>query len=106
MIQKTIRFYERSPDDMKALEKLNNCRKFGYTSCREMIIATIKAYSIDTDRYSSLEDIDMDTLADKIAARLKNENINISANRAEIKEKQNETVEDKYSKALDFIDSL
>jgi len=48
----------------------------------------------------------MDTLADKIAARLKNENINISANRAEIKEKQNETVEDKYSKALDFIDSL
>lgn len=107
MIQKTVRFYE-TPDDNKALEIINNYRQYGFNSCREMIIASIIAYT-QKDRSSSGEcAIDMEVLVEKIVSRL-NSNITTVGitDKSEQKEEKNErNNEENYNKALSFMESL
>jgi len=107
MVQKTVRFYEESPDDAEALEILNNYRKYGHNNCREMIIASIISYS--QKGQTSSGKIDVDELAERIVNKL---NLNITAvsvaSSSEIKEDEYERSnnEDNYNKALSFMESL
>ena len=107
MVQKTVRFYEESPDDAEALEILNNYRKYGHNNCREMIIASIISYS--QKGQTSSGEIDVDELAERIVNKL---NLNITAvsgaSSSEIKEDEYERSnnEDNYNKALSFMESL
>ena len=107
MVQKTVRFYEESPDDAKALEILNNYRKYGYNNCREMIIASIIAYSQKGQNSSG--EIDVEELAERIVNKI---NLNITtispASGSEIKEDEYESSnnEENYNKALSFMESL
>ena len=107
MVQKTVRFYEESPDDAEALEILNNYRKYGHNNCREMIIASIISYS--QKGQTSSGEIDVDELAERIVNKL---NLNITAvsvaSSSEIKgdEYERSNNEDNYNKALSFMESL
>lgn len=107
MIQKTVRFYD-APDDSKALEIINNYRQYGFNSCREMIIASIIAYTQKDNSSSGDSVIDIEALAEKIVSRL---NLNITTvgitNSSEYKEENNErSNEENYNKALSFMESL
>ena len=108
MKQKTVRFYDDAPEDMKAAQILDDCRKYGYTSAREMIIAAVNSYvqggsnsSLDTSSW------DMDKLADKIAMRLQNGKVAIkeTGHNGDISEYHPDNNEC-YQKALNFIDTL
>lgn len=108
MVQKTVRFYEESPDDAEALEILNNYRKYGHNNCREMIIASIISYS--QKGQTSSGEIDVDELAERIVNKL---NLNIAAvsvaSSSEIKQEdeyERSNNEDNYNKALSFMESL
>lgn len=45
MVQKTVRFYENVPEDMKALKSVNEYQKYGFRCARDMIITAINIYS-------------------------------------------------------------
>lgn len=108
MVQKTVRFYEESSEDASALEILNDHKKYGYNSCREMIIAALNLYSQKSLHSSG--NIDIESLAEKIASKL---NLNIASMGSEtheckLKEGEydNRNNEENYHKALSFMESL
>ena len=110
MVQKTVRFYEESSKDVKALSLLDEYRRYGFNSCREMIIAAVNSFSQGKETSSGVSSIDIEELADAIAKRL---NVNVTTratgNVGEIKEENNydnNESEDNFAKAMDFINSL
>lgn len=110
MVQKTVRFYEESSDDIKALTMLNDYRKYGFNSCREMIIAAINSFEQGRNTSSVIGGLEIEKLAEEIAKRI---NVNIttvaSGNVVEIREENydnNNDREDNFSKAMEFINSL
>ena len=96
MKQKTVRFYDNAPDDMSALNILNECRKYGCNSARELVIAAINKYAQggnkDPLRICSK---DMDELANKIATKIKNMNATIGKEVGLTGEPKNENGTDK-----------
>lgn len=105
MVQKTLRFYDDSPDDEKALGKLNNYKKYGYTSCRDMIIAAINLIDQRDESSSGNSSINVDELAEKIADKLNGKITAVApvGCNENMEEKNND---DNYNKALSFMDSL
>ena len=110
MKQKTVRFYDNAPDDMSALQILDECRKYGFNSARELVIAAINKYAKGGDTGSlGISNKDMDELADKIAMRIKNMNVTISKEIGLTEEIKNEHGTDNnknYEKALSFMENL
>ena len=105
MVQKTLRFYDDSTDDEKALGKLNNYKKYGYTSCRDMIIAAINLIDQRDENSSGNSSINVDELAEKIADRL-NGKITAVASAGCDEKMEEKNNDDNYNKALSFMDSL
>ncbi len=110
MKQKTVRFYDDAPDDMSALKILNECRKYGFSSARELVIAAINRYAQgDNTSYLGINSKDIDELSDKIVKKLKNMNVTISSDCGLTEEKNNENGTDNnenYQKAISFMDTL
>lgn len=114
MVQKTVRFYENVPEDMKALKSVNEYQKYGFRCARDMIITAINIYSQNSDpdvRKLLNGIVDIEELANRIVCKLEERQIVIkeSGLKAEMKatniiEKSGE--EDIYKKALSFIDTL
>lgn len=102
MVQMTVRFYD-SPEDDKALEKLKDYKNYGFSSCRNMIISAINSFERGNSGSSGNDSIDLDELADKIAQRL---NGTITPPPVVKKVEQKKEKEDKYAKAISFMDSL
>ena len=103
MKQKTVRFYEESKADMEAYEKLEHFREYGFNSGRELIIASINAYS-QRESTSSGMNIDIEKLAELIS-----EKIGVNPSKVlNIKEEPIDTVRDTeiMDKALSFMESL
>ena len=94
MVQRTIRFYDQSNADQKALEKLNHYRKYGFDSMRKMMIEAILAYE------QREQNLNPEELAALIARNLQGK---VTA-AEEVLEKPD--AEDAYDLALEFIDSL
>lgn len=110
MKQKTVRFYDDAPDDMSALQILDEYRKYGFSSARELVIAAINRYA-QGDNTSSLgiSSKDIDELSDKIVKKLKNLNVTISSDCGLTEENNNENGTDNnenYQKAISFMDTL
>lgn len=110
MKQKTVRFYDDAPDDMSALQILDECRKYGFNSARELVIAAINRYAQGGNTGSlGISSKDIDELADKIAMRMKNMNVTISKEVGLTEENKNENGTDNnenYQKALSFMETL
>ena len=94
MVQKTVRFYEESPDDAEALEILNNYRKYGHNNCREMIIASIISYSQKGQRIVNKLNLNITAVSVASSSEIKEDEYERSNN------------EDNYNKALSFMESL
>ena len=98
-------------DDINALEKLNNYKKFGFTSSRAMIIAAINSYSQEEKAPLGIGSKEIEELAEHIVNRMKEINVVDSSNN-NIKEDQKYDSETKnnndefYHKALSFMDTL
>ncbi|HPF28614.1 MAG TPA: hypothetical protein PLZ77_00755 [Lachnospiraceae bacterium] len=108
MIQKTVQFYEEYSNDVKALTLLNDYRKYGFNSCREMIIAAINMF--EQGRYTSsvMSSNEIEELAEEIARRI---NVTTVASSSVVEKKEenyndNNNSEDNFAKAMDFINSL
>ena len=109
MVQKTVRFYENVPEDMKALKSVNEYQKYGFRCARDI---NIYSQNSDPDVRKLLNGIvDIEELANRIVCKLEERQIVIkeSGLKAEMKatnsiEKSGE--EDIYKKALSFIDTL
>ena len=107
MKQKTVRFYEEVPADISALQALNDCKKYGFNTAREMIVTAINNYVQGSDPHSlTLEEKDIDLLADRIAIRIgkttRNDDTGLTEEIKHENSKDNET----YQKALSFMASL
>lgn len=110
MKQKTVRFYEDAPDDMSALKILNDCRKYGFNSAREMVIAAVIRYA-QGDRSDSLglSSTEIDELATKVAMKMRAMNVTIrneDGPKEEITYENGTSNNDNYQKAISFMDSL
>lgn len=68
MVQKTIRFYDDSPDDQKALELIGKYKDLGFYSCREMIITAINKFQCDESVHITEQDIEK--IADLVARKI------------------------------------
>lgn len=103
MKQKTVRFYEESKTDMEAYEKLEQFRKFGFNSGRELIIAAVNAYS-QSEKCSEMK-IDIEKLAELIWEKL---GVNASKVLNIKEEVPTNTIRDTeiMDKALSFMESL
>ena len=110
MKQKTVRFYDDAPDDVCALNILNDCRKYGFNSGRELVIAAVNMYAQGGNIGSlGIRNADMDELADKIAMRIKNMNMTIRKEGSHTEKIKNENGTDNnenYQKALRFMETL
>lgn len=111
MQQKTVRFYDDAAEDVSALEKLNNYRKYGFTSSRAMIIATINMYSQGDNVSLGFGSKEIEELAEHIVNRMKNMNVVVNSTDGIKEEKiyENETTsnnDDNYQKALSFMETL
>lgn len=69
MVQTTVRFYEESIDDKKALKALSEHRSYGFDSSRKMIIAAITSYANKGIDYDDAAEM----LAEKLVDKLKKE---------------------------------
>lgn len=109
MKQKTVRFYDDAPEDVSALQILDECRKYGFNSAREMVIAAINRY-VQGSGSLDISSKDIDELADKIAIRMKNMNVIISKDGGLMEENENEDGTDQnnenYQKAFSFLETL
>lgn len=109
MKQKTVRFYDDAPEDMSALQILDECRKYGFNSAREMVIAAVNKY-VQGSGSLDIGSKDIDELADKIAIRMKKMNVIISKDDGLMEEKENEDGTDQnnenYQKAFSFLETL
>ena len=110
MRQKTVRFYDDAPDDMSALNALNEYRKYGFNSARELVIAAINEYAQEGSTSSlGISSKDMDELADKIARKMRKMNAIISNEVDPTEETKNENGAENdeiYEKALSFMEAL
>lgn len=110
MKQKTVRFYDDAPDDMSALHILDECKKYGFNSARELVIAAINRYAQGNNTGTlGISSKDMDELADKIAKKIINMNVTIGNGVGLTEEIKNENGTDNnenYQKALSFMDTL
>lgn len=110
MKQKTVRFYDNAPGDMSALQVLDECRKYGFNSARELVIAAINKYAQGGNTGSlGISSKDMDELADKIAKKIINMNVTISKEVGLMEGNENENGTDNnenYQKALSFMETL
>ena len=111
MTQKTVRFYDNVPADISALQILDDHKKYGFHNSREMIIAAINKYVQGSDTCSlTLEEKDINLLADKIANRIgittKTEDIGLKENNKNENKIKNDKNYENYQKALSFMDSL
>ena len=104
VIQKTLRFYDDSPDDVKALKAIDEYKSYGFTSGRELIITAKNVY-IDNAPAESKQNAE--DIADAIIRRMTESNLILSVNQGK-EEKQNETEQGNNSiaKALEFISGL
>ncbi len=113
MKQKTIRFYENVPEDVRALEKLSKYREYGFRSSQEMIIEAINHYDSgnisDSPRVNGQE---MEDLANRLIDKLKEKKLfivqgntyegeQIDENHSNINDNDN-----MFQKALTFMESL
>ena len=109
MKQKTVRFYDDAPEDVSALRILDECRKYGFNSAREMVIAAINRYAQGNGSLG-ISSRDIDELADKIAIRMKKMNVTISKEDGLMEEKDNDDGtdqnEENYQKAFSFLETL
>lgn len=90
MVQKTVRFYENVPEDMKALKSVNEYQKYGFRCARDMIITAINIYSQNSDpdvRKLLNGIVDIEELANRIVCKLEERQIVIkeSGLKAEMK---------------------
>lgn len=109
MKQKTVRFYDDAPEDVSALQILDEYRKYGFNSAREMVIAAINRYAQGNSSLN-ISSGNLDELADKIAIRIKKMNVTISKEDGLMEEKGNEDGtnhnDENYQKAFSFLDTL
>ena len=101
MIQRVVRFYEDSNDDITAWDILRNHKKYGYDSYSKMIIAALlKLVKPDDSKV-----LDMDILVDKLVDRLKDNigTVSITPNVNVIKNDEEEEEFDLVDDALNFI---
>ena len=78
MVQKTVRFYENVPEDMKALKSVNEYQKYGFRCARDMIITAINIYSQNSDpdvRKLLNGIVDIEELANRIVCKLEERQI-------------------------------
>ncbi|MBP3818266.1 MAG: hypothetical protein J6H31_08155 [Butyrivibrio sp.] len=111
MTQKTVRFYDDVPADINALKILDDYKKYGFHNAREMIIAAINKYVQGSDTCSlTLEEKDINLLADKIANRIgittKSEDIGRKEKNKNENNINNDNNYENYQKALSFMDTL
>ena len=101
MIQRVVRFYEDSNDDVNAWDILKNHKKYGYDSYSKMIIAAL----LKIAKPDKSKDLDIDILADKLADRLKDNigTVSITPNVNVIKNNEEEEEFDLVDDALNFI---
>lgn len=93
----TLRFYRQSLQDMKALEKINNFRKYGCSSSRDLIIKAVNSYGNSDTRFSEQE---LSLLADYLSSRI---NVNVTVPTINEDTSKNDISETNLSKALDFM---
>lgn len=111
MHQKTVRFYEDLPEDVNALEKLNDYKKYGFTSSRAMIIDAINHYPQENSSPLGVGSMDIEKLAEHIVNKMKNMNVVINST-SSINDESicgNETSGndyDNFQKALSFMETL
>ncbi len=111
MHQKTVRFYEDLPEDVNALEKLNDYKKYGFTSSRAMIIDAINHYPQENSSPLGGGSMDIEKLAEHIVSKMKDMKVVVNSIDGLKKEKciENETSsndDDNFKKALGFIETL
>lgn len=112
MKQKTIRFYENIPEDISALEKLNNYRKYGFRSSQEMVIEAVNQFE-PGDHHDSrgLDGRDIEDLANRLIDKLKEKKIVVTKGDAQQGEQRDEnhsesSKNETFQKALAFMESL
>lgn len=109
MKQKTVRFYDDASEDVSALQILDECRKYGFNSAREMVIAAVNRY-VQGSGTLDISSKDLDELADKIASRMKKMNVTICREDGLMEEKEDEDGTDQnnenYQKAFSFLETL
>lgn len=96
----TLRFYDNCLQDMRALRKINEYRKYGCNSSRDLIIKAINAYENSDKSFSEQELI---FIAEQIASRL---SVSIPAigDKANIQTAAADGAnEENLSKALEFM---
>ena len=114
MVQKTVRFYENVPEDMKALKSVNEYQKYGFRCARDMIITAINIYSQNSDpdvRKLLNGIVDIEELANRIVCKLEERQIVIKESGLKAEMKATNSIEKSgeeaiYKKALSFIDTL
>ena len=114
MVQKTVRFYENVPEDMKALKSVNEYQKYGFRCARDMIITAINIYSQNSDpdvRKLLNGIVDIEELANRIVCKLEERQIVIKESGLKAEMKATNSIETSgeeaiYKKALSFIDTL
>jgi len=107
MKQKTVRFYEEVPADISALQALNDCKKYGFNTAREMIITAVNNYVQESEFHSiTLEEKDINILADKIAMRIRSTSRSYDTGFKEEKYENSTENNETYQKALSFMASL
>ncbi len=110
MKQKTVRFYDNVPDDMSALQILDECRKYGFNSARELVITAINRYvrGRNAGSFGICTKDDIDELAEKIATRVvRNVTVNTGIGLMGDGKKINDIDKDEnYQKALGFMETL
>ena len=104
MKQKTIRFYDKSKDDMDAYAKLDRFRDYGFISAREMMIAAVNYY---TQKDENSIGMDIEKLAELVASKI-SANVIDGTRRETVENKLtcNEECNNAMNKALSFIESL
>lgn len=98
MIQRAVRFYEDSIDDMRAWEILRDHKRHGYDSYSKMMIAALLSLA----KANNDKTIDVDVLAEKIADKLKMNVISVDKTGHEENTEEGEN-EDILNEALNFI---
>jgi len=106
VIQKTLRFYDDSPDDMAAFEKLNDYKKYGFSTAREMLIQAVNAFCEENDYKKELLS-NVEEIAEAVVERLRKTDVMvIGSNNTEAGEQHDEESNVKFAQAIEFIDSL
>lgn len=91
--QKTVRFHFNRTQEVRALEKLEKYKEYGFDTSQQMLIAAIIKYQSKEEQTT----INVDELAGRIVERLEG--------KIQVRNQPEEEI-DNYSKAMEFIDAL